>query len=135
MRVAVVYLSDKNNRTLTEIAEALAKGIETQGHQVECINVNESGDKKLLIFNYIVLGTEQSSAFGKISEKITHYLNQAGSMTGKKSSAFVIKNTFGTNKALLNLMAAMEKEGMLIKNSLIFSQKDEAFEAGKKLHI
>ncbi len=135
MRVAVVYFSEKKNRALTETAQAMAGGIETQGHQVDLIDAIHMNNKKLLMYNYLAMGTEQVSAFGKISEKIGQYLNQAGSLTGRKSCAFVLKNTFGTTKALLNLMGAMEKEGMFIKNSLIFHNKEEAFEAGKKLHI
>jgi menaquinone-dependent protoporphyrinogen IX oxidase len=135
MRVAVVYFSEKKNQALSGTAQALAKGIETQGHQVDIIDAIRKNDKKLLMYNYLAIGTEQVSTFGRISEKIGFYLNQAGSLGGRKSCAFVLKNTFGTTKALLNLMDAMEKEGMLIRNSLILHDKEEAFEAGKKLHI
>ncbi len=135
MRAVVVYLSEKKSQNLKKIAEALAGGIETQGCQVDIIDAAVMNDKKLIIYNYLAIGTEATSAFGKISDKIIHYLSQAGSLNGKKSLAFVTKTTFATNKTVLNLMAAMEKEGMFVKNSLAFVQPEEAFEAGKKLHI
>jgi menaquinone-dependent protoporphyrinogen IX oxidase len=135
MKVAVVYFSEKKSQKLKKIAESLARGIETQGCQVDIIDATVMNDKKLIVYGYAAIGTETASAFGKISEKISHYLAEAGTLNGKKSLAFVTKSTFGTNKTMLNLMAAMEKEGMFIKNSLAFSEPEEAFEAGKKLHI
>ena len=134
MKVAVVFFSENKNQNFKNIVESLTKGIETQGCQVDIINAAEN-DKKLIIYNYIAIGTESVSIFGKISEKVPHYLSQVGSLTGKKSLAFVQKTTFGTHKLMLNLMAAMEKEGMFVKNSLAFSESEQAFKAGKELHI
>ena len=135
MKVVVVFFSLKKNQNLRDIATALAKGIETQGCNVDIIDAAAMPDRKLVIYNYIAVGTEQTSFLGKISEKITYYLREAGSLTGKKSLAFILKSTVGSTKALLELMGVMEKEGMFIKNSLVFKQPGEAFEAGKKLHI
>jgi hypothetical protein len=135
MRVAVVFFPINQKLKLTEIAKAFVRGVESQGHQVDIINGMVDVGKKLTIYNYINLCSEVDGIMGKIPEKVSFFLKDAGNLIGKKSSAFVLKNILGTEKALLRLMKKMEQEGMYILNSNILAKVDEAEEIGKRLNI
>ena len=135
MRVAVVYY--KNGcETVKNLATHLARGAETQGHQVAIINIETDPDAKLTLYEYLLIGTAPNSMFsGKIGGRVSEYLKNAGKVTGTKCYAFVAKKGFFANKALQLLMKSMEKEGMFLKVSDVISSADEAELIGKKLHI
>lgn len=135
MRVAVVFFSKKTYNKMINISKAFVKGIESQGHQVDLIDGYKSMDKKLTMYKYIIIGTEAENFFGKISEKISIFLAQAGKIMGTKSCGFVLNKIIGSAKAVENLMSVMEKEGMFLKFSDILKSPPEAEELGKSLHI
>jgi flavorubredoxin len=136
MRTVVVFFSGSNRNRILALAKALAKGMESQGHQVDIVDGDHDVNTKLTAYQYLAVGTEPLSGLGgKISEKISQFLNSAGMIAGKKSFAFVHKNVAGAGKALSRLMKVMEKEGMFIKNSNILSSAEEAEAVGRKLHI
>jgi menaquinone-dependent protoporphyrinogen IX oxidase len=135
MRVAVVFFAPHDGSQIGKMAAALAEGIRSQGHEVDLIDGMTEQNKKLIIYQYITIGTEQKSFFGKIHEKIGHFLASQGTVQGKKAFAFVLKKLIGSEKALLRLMSAMEKEGMIVKSSEIFTTPDQPTITGKSLHI
>ena len=136
MRTVVVFFSGSNRNRILTLAKALAKGMESQGHQVDIVDGDHDVNTKLTAYQYLAVGTEPLSGLGgKISEKISQFLNSAGMIAGKKSFAFVHKNVAGAGKALTRLMKVMEKEGMFIKNSNVMSSAEEAEAVGRKLHI
>lgn len=136
MTIAVVILPQKQEKKLKSLAQAFIRGIESQGsHQVELINPVKDTGLSLTRFQYIVVGTESLSLFrGKIPEVVSERLKQSGMISGKRSCAFVVKS-FGSGKALGNLMKAMEHEGMFINNSAIVSTPEEAEYLGSRLQI
>ena len=136
MRTAVVFFTSNSRDKILNLAKALTRGIESQGHQVDIIDGDHDVNAKLTVYQYIAVGTEPAGGFsGKIPDKIHHFLNAAGMVAGKRSFAFVTKNNFGASKALSRLMKNMEKEGMFLKNSNILISPQEAEEIGKRLHI
>ena len=136
MRVVVVFFSSNNRERLLNLSRALARGVESQGHQVDIVDGNKDINTKLTIYRYIVVGAEQISTLsGKIPRQVSHFLNSSGMVSGKRCFAFVPKSVFGAGKALSRLMKGMEKEGMYLKNSAIFTSPQEAEEVGKRLHI
>ena len=136
MRTAVIFFAGKNRERLLNLAKALARGIEAQGHQVDIIDGDHDVNTRLTIYQYIAIGTEAISGFGgKIPEKISTFLASAGMVSGKRCFAFVAKTTLGSQKALSRLMKQMESEGMYLKYSEVFSSQVEAEEVGKRLHI
>ena len=135
MRVAVVYFPAYAGDQVSRLAQSLAQGIESQGHQVDLIDGTTDENKKLIIYHYIAVGTVKTSFLGKINAKISHFLASQGTVQGKKGFAFVAKKIFGSQRSLLKLMSVMEKEGMIVRSSEIFSSRDEAVEVGKRLHI
>jgi flavorubredoxin len=136
MRVAVVFFSGSRRRKLLEHCQALAKGITSQGHTVDIVDGDRDVNTRLTIYQYIVVGTEVLGTFGgKIPEKVGVWLAGAGTASGKRSFAFVLKAFLGAPRALSRLMQAMEKEGLFLKNSRILASVVEAEEIGKRLHI
>jgi menaquinone-dependent protoporphyrinogen IX oxidase len=136
MRAAVVFFATNSRDRILNITRSLARGIESQGHQVDIIDGVHDVNAKLTMYQYIAVGTQTLSNFSsKIPDKVNHYLASSGMVAGKRSFAFVTKNVFGAAKALARLMKSMEKEGMFLKYSSILSSPPEAEEIGKRLHI
>lgn len=136
MKVGIVINYDSSKKKIEDIAKGLAEGISTNGHNVDIIDSVLESDKKITFYDYIIIGTETISPFGgKISSKLKAYLASCGSVSGKRSFAFVLKKGFRTGKTLNVLMKAMEFEGMFLKYSEILKRKEDAKEIGKRLHI
>ncbi len=137
MRVAVVFIAEKNRDKLMKLARAVARGIEAQGgHQADVLDGSRDSNAKLTIYNYIAVGTEPISMFGgKISDRVAQFLSSAGMVSGKRCFAFVPKTFLGSTRALFRLMQAMEKEGMFLKSSEILQSDVEAVEIGKRLRL
>jgi flavorubredoxin len=136
MRAAVVFFATNSRDRILNMARALARGIESQGHQVDIIDGIHDINAKLTMYQYIAVGTEALSNFsGKIPDKVGQYLSSSGMVSGKRSFAFVTKNMFGAAKGLARLMKGMEKEGMFLKYSSVLNSAQEAEEIGKRLHI
>lgn len=134
MKVAIVYW-DVQGKNLRDFAAALSQGVESQGHQVQIFD-GLKDDLRLTPFNYIIMGTLSPSMFGKkISSQVINGIKRCGTLTGKKSFAFVKKSGLRSFKVLHSLMTYMESEGMLVKNFDIFNKTEEARYLGAKLHI
>ena len=69
-----------------------------------------------------------------LSRVLFNRLGKGSGLVGKKSAAFLKKtNPIFINKALSNLMKAMEKEGMLINWSEILLSAPQAEALGKRI--
>ena len=136
MRVATVFFPHRNRDRLMQLAKALSRGIESQGHQVDIIDGTRDVNTKLTIYGYIVVGTDAANAIGgKIPGRVSEFLSSAGIVGGKKSFAFVPKRLIGGTRTLKRLMNVMEHEGMFLKLSNAIGSPDEAEEIGKRLRI
>jgi len=137
MRVCILFFEgQEEDRQLRKISQSLGKGIEKQGHQVDLINGFKDDKGKLFIYDYICIGTIKNGFFsGKIPENIKSIFKNMGTVSGKRSYAYVVKNGFRSQKALSRLMKFMEGEGMFLKRSDIIKTSFEAEYIGKKLHI
>ena len=136
MRAAVVFFEGKSRKRLLGLAQALAKGIETQGHQVDVIDGSHDVNSRLTLYGYIAIGGESITTFtGKVPDVVTRYLKNAGMISGKRCYAFVSKTSISANRALMRIMKAMEGEGMFLKNSGVLNSEVEAQEVGRRLHI
>ncbi|MCL2805295.1 MAG: hypothetical protein FWD26_05090 [Treponema sp.] len=131
MRIAIVS-APAARREIPDYISALAKGMQSMGHRVDIINAWTEDGMRLPGYEYIAVVSEPQSIFsGRISEKITKILGAGSSLVGKKSAAFIKKAGFCSNRALANLMKAMEKEGMYINWSDILFNPPHAEAMGK----
>lgn len=134
MKVAIIYW-DPKNKNLKELAAALSRGVEKQGHQVQIFD-GIKDDLRLTPFNYIIMGTEPQSLMAKkIDVTVINGIKRSGTLTGKKAFAFIRKKGLRSFKVLHSLMSYMESEGILLKNSQILNSAEEAELIGSRLHI
>jgi hypothetical protein len=133
MRIAVISVPVKKKQP-PEYVRSLAKGMESMGHRVDIIDAWTEDGFKLPGYEYIAVTAEKVSFFsGKIGAQVAKILAVGTSLTGKKSAAFIKKNGLFNNRALSNLMKAMEKEGMVVNWSDILFNGPHAEAMGKRI--
>ena len=131
MRVAIVYIPVKEPEALAALAKSMARAFQEAGHFVDLAIARADESPRLTGYDYVVIGTESATAFGKISGRVAHVLAQAGMVTGKRSMAFLRKSGFRPEKALARLMKAMETEGMVVNCAEVVANDAGAAEAAR----
>jgi len=133
MRIAIVSATGTRKET-PEYVASLAKGMESMGHRVDIVNAWKDDGMRLPGYEYIAVAAEPISIFsGKLPDIISKTLSAGSSLVGKKSAAFVRKTGLFSNRALLNLMKVMEKEGMRVNWSEILLNAPHAEAMGKRI--
>ncbi len=136
MRVCVLFEDVGTASVCKDLASGLAEGIQTQGHDVELIDIKRDSGKIISYFDYIVVGTSATTFWGgKISSRVSDFLKQSGTVSGKRSFAFISKKGIRKGKTLQALMRVMESQGMYLTFSDILSNRSFAKEVGKRLVI
>ena len=136
MQVCILYAGKtRESDKLKAISEALARGISANGHIADVVNMRTE-DKRLTIYDYIVIGTEPVSFFSaSVPGDVAKYLAEAGTVSGKRCMAFVSGSGLRKGRTLLNLMKTMEGEGMILKLSEVIKNPGEAQAVGKRLNV
>ncbi|MDR2729367.1 MAG: hypothetical protein LBB81_00525 [Treponema sp.] len=133
MRIAIVSAPAVKRET-PDYVISLAKGMESMGHRVDIVDAWTEDGMRLPGYEYIAVTAEPVSIFsGKLSALVSKTLSAGSSLVGKKSAAFVKKTGLFSNRALANLMKAMEKEGMRINWSDILFNAPHAEALGKRI--
>jgi menaquinone-dependent protoporphyrinogen IX oxidase len=136
MRVCILYKDVGSSQVCKELSESLAKGVQQQGHFVDLINIATNLGKNIAFYDYIILGTSATTLLGgKIDPQVGLFLKQCGTISGKRSFAFISKRGLRKGKTLLRLMSVMEQEGMYLTFSEILTGSAFAEEIGKRLLI
>ena len=133
MRIAIVS-SPAVKSPPPDYVKAIAKGMQSMGHQADIIDAWTEDGFKLPAYDYIAVTAEPVSFLsGKIPAVVSKLLAAGSSLSGKKSAAFIKKPALFSNKALANLMQAMEKEGMYVNWSDFLLNKIHAEAMGKQI--
>jgi hypothetical protein len=133
MRIAVIS-APSARKAPPDYVKALAKGMESMGHRVDIIDAWTEDGFRLPGYEYIAVAAESISFFsGKIPEALGKMLSAGSGLGGKKSAAFVKKGGLFTGRALVNVMKAMEKEGMMVNWSEILLNPPHAEALGKRI--
>ena len=133
MRIAVVSAPSRR-RSPPDYVQALAKGMELMGHRIDIIDAWTDNGMRLPGYEYIVIASETISFFSaKIPEMLPKFLSMGSGIGGKKSAAFLKKRGLRSGKTLINLMHAMEKEGMMVNWSDILFNAPHAEAMGKRI--
>lgn len=137
IRAAIVYFAQPNRQPrLKALAEALARGMQKQGAQVDVINGVQTRDTKLTGYHYIAVGCDVRSIFkGVLPPELAPALANGGIITGKKAFCFVPSAPLGAASTLAKLMRALEHEGMHLRFSDILTKPDEAQALGQRLKL
>ena len=134
MRIAVISVTARR-MGIPDYVKSLAKGMESMGHRVDILDAWTEDGFRLPGYDYIAVCAEPVSLWGgKMPDALPKVLGFGSGLVGKKSGAF-LKKTYPIfiNKALWNLMKAMEKEGMLINWSEILLNPPHAEALGKRI--
>jgi hypothetical protein len=116
LRVAVIHYDTENSKTFDEIVKGLAKGIESQGHDVTLVDAKRDAGKSLTSFGYIAVGSSAPSLFAKsVPVPLGSFLRSAGMVSGKRCYAFVGKKGLRKGKVLASLMRIMGERGHVFK--------------------
>ena len=134
MRIVVISVPAQR-REIPDYVKALAKGMESMGHRVDIMDAWTEDGFRLPGYEYIAVCAEAISFWGgKMPGALPKILGSGSGLVGKKSAAFLKKTSpIFINKALSNLMKAMEKEGMLINWSEILLNAPQAEALGKRI--
>lgn len=134
MRIAIVSVC-ASRREIPEYIKSLARGMESMGHKVDTVDAWTEDGFRLPGYEYIAVCAEAASTWGgKMPEALSKILTSGSGLVGKKSAAFLKKTSpFFVNKALSNLMRAMEREGMLVNWSDMILSPQHAEALGKRI--
>lgn len=133
MRIAVIS-APARRVSPPDYVKALARGMESMGHRADIIDAWTEDGYRLPGYEYIAVCAEVLSAFGgKMPEALPKLLAAGSGIGGRKSAAFLKKTGPFTGKGLVNLMRAMEKEGLIINWSEIILNPPHAEALGKRI--
>lgn len=136
MKACILYY-DKVNKTLCkELSAALAKGIQEQSHDCDIVDMAKETGKIISYYDYIGVVTSPLTLWGgKVGDQVASFLKSAGSMSGKRSAAFISKGSIRSTKTMQALFKLMESQGMYLTYSEILPSVGFAKECGKRLKI
>lgn len=136
MQVCIAYAGkSRDDAAIKEVAASFMKGIETQGHSAELVNMY-TDEKKLTFFdNIIVIASAINGFGGKIPEVINSFIKRSGQVSGKRSFAYIYKGGLRSQKTLSVLLKSLEGEGMYLKNQDVLKNAGDALAAGKRLNL
>jgi len=134
MRIAVVSAPAQRGG-IPDYVKSLVRGMESMGHRVDILDSWTEDGYRLPGYEYIVVCAEAAAVWGgKMPAPLPKLLAAGSSLVGKRSAAFLKKTSpIFVNKALCNLMRAMEKEGMLVNWSEIILSAPQAEALGKRI--
>lgn len=131
MRVALVYIPAKGPEALAALSKSMARALESAGHFVDLAQARADESPRLTGYDYVIVGTESSTAMGKIPERVAQFLAQAGMVSGKRSMAFLRRSGLRPERALAKLMKVMEAEGMIVNCAEVVASEAAASAAAR----
>ena len=136
MKVCILYCDIGSSSQCRELALGLSEGIQALGHDVDTLDMQRDTGKIISYYDYIAVGTVPSTFWGgKIPDKVGTFLKQCGTISGKRSFAYIGKKGVRQGKTLQTLMRIMESQGMYLTYSDVLSNRAYAKEVGKRLVI
>jgi hypothetical protein len=137
IRAAVLYFSKPAaHRSLAALAQGLAQGLKNQGAHVDVIDGSKEHDIKLTGYHYLAVGCDVRSLIkGVLPAELARTLAHGGIVSGKKTFAFVSAAPFGAGATLLQLMKALEHEGMMVRYSELLAKPADALALGQRLKV
>ncbi|MDR1747867.1 MAG: hypothetical protein LBR47_02275 [Spirochaetaceae bacterium] len=135
MRVAILHFLPSGRDKNEKIIRNLENGAAAKGHQVTVYNgIKDTSNIKLSFSEYLAVIVPVTGLFGgKLPPRLTEVLANAGTISGKKGAALVVKGGFSSGKTCRNLMKAMEVEGVRLDYFEEVLDADHATAVGKKL--
>ncbi len=134
MIVGIIYSTEK--KVIEKLALALKRGLEEQGGVVKMFPDTSDTFSGLAACKLIFIGSFVTALFkAKTPSRLHDALQKAGTLTGKRTIAYIANGGMGGRKALLALMNDMEKQGCFIIDQIAFRSEREAYDFGKMLKL
>ena len=134
MRIGIVYSTEKP--IIEKLAVSLKKGIETQGDEVILYPDKSDRFSGIAACRLLFVGTYAPSMFKvRTPSKLKDALSKAGGISGKRSIAFTSDSGARARKALLALMADMERQGCIIIDQIEMRTEKEMYQYGANVKL
>ncbi len=129
MRVALVGIPAGDMESIQTHLRNLAKGFESSGHMVDIID--HRSEARISGHDFVAILSEPTGLGAKLPARISEFLANAGTLTGKRSMAILRKKGFMSGKSLAKLMAMLEAEGMVVTCGEIVAKPEESLAAAR----
>lgn len=134
MRVGILYSAEKP--IIEKVAGSLKKGIEEQGSEAGLYPDSSDTFSGLSASRLLFVGTYASSMFKvRTPSRLKEALNKIGGIAGKRSIAFTPDSGTRGRKALLALMADMERQGCIVVDQLVLRSEKEAQQYASEMRL
>ncbi len=135
MRVILLHFLPTGSGKNQDILKNLEKGALSNGHQIVVKDgTKDRANVRLTMYEYVAVIVSVTGLFGgKIPPKVAEVLAGAGTVSGKKGCALVVKSGLSSAKTCKTLMKAMEKEGVFLDYSDIIENAGHAVAVGRKI--
>lgn len=136
MKVKVIFTGKE--KATAEIAKALGKGLEDEGHQVSLEDCY-STEKPLGVMQYdkVIIGCSPSGFWKKKTPfRLQESLKRIKGLMGKKTIVFIKPGLIRNNQALRTVMNDVERiSGAFVENFTILKNRKEGEEFGRSLKV
>ena len=133
MRVLLFYSS--HSKKFDGIAGAIFSTLQSHGHQVEKVKIEESTRAPVLFpYKLIFVGSPVEGALGgKFPANLNAFIGKCTGFEGKKSAVFVLPKVLGTGKAMKRIMHRLEQKGSIVIDFRAIKNNSEAQAFAEKL--
>ncbi|MDC7246356.1 MAG: hypothetical protein PQJ47_10695 [Sphaerochaetaceae bacterium] len=136
MKVCVLYYDKQSSNTCKDLASSFASGIMKQGEDCDIVDMGKETGKIISYYDYIAVIVPPASLWGgKVPEATGTFLRQCGTISGKRSAAFISKGSIRSTKTLQALFKLMEAQGMYLTYSDVLANNQIATESGKRIKL
>ncbi|MGL4987364.1 MAG: hypothetical protein ACRC5H_09560 [Treponemataceae bacterium] len=135
MKILLMHFLNTKNVKHKEILARFEQAVKNKGSSIEIFNGEEENSQiHPALFDYITVVVPADPIWGsKLPKKLTTFLSTNTSLSGKKGCAFVIKAGLTSGKMSKVLMAAMEKQGILLDYFDIIKSAQQALRSGENI--
>lgn len=134
MRVGILYSTEKP--ILERFVDSLKQGLEKQGAQVQLYPDNSERFGGLAACKLLFIGSFAPTLFKvRTPVRMRAALGKSGGLLGRRAVAFTCDKGARGRKALLAVMADMERQGCIIVDQLTIRSEREAHQFGATLKL
>ncbi|MBN2325136.1 MAG: hypothetical protein JXQ30_15510 [Spirochaetes bacterium] len=134
MRVGILYSSEKP--ILKRLSDSLKKGLEKQGAQVQLHPDNADTFSGISTCKLVFVGSFAPSFFKvRTPVRMREALGKSGGLVGRRAVAFTNDRGSRGRKALLSVMADMERQGCIVVDQRTIRSEREAYQFGATVKL
>ena len=134
MRVGILYSTEKP--MLKRLSDSLKQGLEKQGAEVQLYPDNADTFSSIASCKLLFIGSFAPSIFKvQTPVKMRGALGKSGGLMGRRAVAFTYDKGSRGRKALLAVMADIERQGCIVVDQLTIRSEKEACQFGATVKL